>query len=149
MAALRQWQLFSRFTLDVQPTWRWLLEPSRLAVLFGLLHIVDSPEPQLNQRRIASYILCGVFLRQRIVLNSCTSSCLLGPCFGLFIKNFCPYSARQRRYVSIKTASTRGTVISSNIVSNIITRLQQAVAVRGLIYNISDVKTEIKMFFFR
>ena len=52
----------------------------------------------------------------------------------------CPYCAQQRRKFSIKTASTSGTVISSNIVSNIVTGLQQAVAVRGLISIIPDVR---------
>ena len=43
-----------------------------------------------SQRRNASYILSGVFLRQRTVLDSYTSSCLFGPCFGLFM--ICPYT---------------------------------------------------------
>ena len=38
-----------------------------------------------------------LFLSQRIVLDSYTSSCSLSPCFGLFM--ICPYSAQQRRYV--------------------------------------------------
>ena len=44
---------------------------------------------ETSQRRIASYILCGVFLRQRIVFNSYTSSFSLGPCFELFVM-ICP-----------------------------------------------------------
>ena len=51
-----------------------------------------------SQRRNAIYILSRVFLRQRIVLDSYTSSCSFGPCFGLFMI-ICTYSAQQIRCV--------------------------------------------------
>ena len=71
---------------------------SDLAERLGLLHMVDSPEPSIESKTQRELHSICVFLHQRIVLDSYTSSCSLVPCFGLFMM-ICPYSAQQRRHV--------------------------------------------------
>ena len=63
---------------------------SHLPERSGLLHTVDWPEnSRESKKRVAGYILCGVFLCQRTAFNFLHILIFVCPCLGLFVM-ICP-----------------------------------------------------------